>query len=145
MYVASDGVNVTIMGANVYNDGYIGIDLLDSGNKIWCMTDNDYCCNSASGILGNWYFPNGTRVLNKMESRAGARDAPYFARNRNPSVVRLFRVDNDHSTSNSPPQRGRFYCEVPDDQNITQRYYINICMLMLLQPHASCLWSQYYY
>ena len=124
---------MTIMGASVDNDGYIAINLLDSEEKILCMTNNKYCCNSRSGILGNWYFPNGDLVSNKM--MAGA--APYFARNRNQNVVRLFRFDDNHG--NLPPQRGRFCCEVPDDQNITQRYYINICMLMLiqLQCHAN--------
>ena len=124
-----------IMGANVYNDGYIGIDLLDSEEKVLCMTNNNYCCNLKSGILGNWYFPNGSLVLNRTQ----AGGAPFFARNRNTNVVRLFRVDN-HSTL--PPQRGRFYCEVPDDQNTTQRYYVNICTLMLFQLHANCSQSQ---
>ena len=125
---------MTIMGANVYNNGYIGIDLLDSEEKILCATDNDYCCNSGSGIPGKWYFPNGSSVLNKME----AGDAPFFARNRNLNVVRLFRIDNYGIL---PPQRGRFCCEVPDDQNTTQRYYINIRTLMLIQLHANYLQS----
>lgn len=120
-----DGINVTIMGASVDNDGYIAIDLLDSEEKVECITNSIYCCNSKSGILGNWFFPNGSLVLNRNKSGY----APFFARNRNYNVVRLFRVDNGNTL---PSQRGRFCCEVPDDENATQRYYVNICTLMLL-------------
>ncbi len=114
------------MGAKVVNDGYIAIDLLVPEARILCMTNNEYCCNSDSGILGNWTFPNGSLVANRNKSGV----APFFARNRAENVVRLFRVD---SGSRVPSQRGRFCCAVPVDQNVTQRYYVNICMLILLQ------------
>ena len=122
-----DGINVTIMGATVDNDGYIAIDLLDSEEKfVQCMTNNRYCCNLKSGIRGNWYFPDGSLVANRRTSGY----APFFARSREQYVVKLFRVDNG---STVPSQRGRFCCEVPiNDQNVTRRYYVNICMLMLL-------------
>lgn len=121
-----DGINVTIRGANVDNDGYIAIDLLDSQERVRCMTSNRYCCEAETGILGNWSFPNGSLISNR--NKLGY--PPFFARSRNNNVVQLFRVDND---SIVPSQRGRFCCEVPDDQNVTQRYYINIRTLILLQ------------
>ena len=119
---------MTIMGANVENDGYIAIGLLDSNERIECKTNLDHCCNNITtmtGPVGNWYFPNGSIVLH----RSDIGDAPpYFMRNRGKKVLRLFIVEND-TVMSSPPQRGRFHCEVPNSSNITQTYYINICML----------------
>ena len=131
-----DGINVTIMGASVDNDGYIAIDLLDSEERVQCMTSNRYCCDSKTGILGNWSFPNGSLVANKNNSGS----APFFTRNRAQYVVRLFRVDDGSIVSS---QRGRFCCEVPDDQNVTQTYCVNICTLIFLQLHANYSHSHY--
>ena len=128
---------MTIMGANIENDGYVAIDLLDSNEKISCKTNLDLCCNnktimSGHGPVGNWYFPNGSIVMH--ESDIG--DAPpYFTRNRGKSILRLFIKGND-TAMRSPPQRGRFHCEVPNSSNITQTYYINICMLLPIKHHT---------
>lgn len=119
--VAPNGLQVNLMGADVDNDGYIAFDSLVSEEKIMCMTNcaPDNCSR-------NWYFPNGSAVSN----RNGSGYPPYFARNRGEDVVRLFRVD-DSTTMASPPQRGRFYCEVSNNHdNTSQRYYVNICTLV---------------
>ena len=107
----------------------IAIDLLDSEKKILCETDLEDCCNNKStmtGPVGNWYFPNGSIVLHKSDIGDAA---PFFARNRGKSILRLFIVNN--TDMSSPPQRGRFHCEVPNSMhsNISQTYFVNICKL----------------
>ena len=122
---------MTIMGANVENNGYITIiDLLHSTEvPIMCNTNLQKCCNRANtirpGPAGDWYFPNGSIVSHKNKISDAA---PFFARNRGKSVLRLFIVNNNTDMS-LPPQRGRFHCEVPNSNNIGQTYFINICKL----------------
>ena len=124
---------MTIMGANVDNDGYIAFDLLEPNHsRILCMTNYSGCCTSDSGTLGNWSFPDGTFVPRRRSYGEG--DAPYFAVTRSSRVVRLFRVDNNTAMTSSPI-RGRFCCEVPNEQGETQNYYINIrmsCMIVFM-------------
>ena len=135
--VAPNRVHVTILEANVDNDGYIPLDLIDSDSgKIMCHTNHTDCCNSEDMMrqpLGDWYFPDGSIVSGKNENLI--RDAtPYFVRNRGNHVIRLFR--NNDTTMSSPPraQRGRFRCVVPNDQDINQTYYVNICKLLSSPP-----------
>ena len=123
---------MTIMGANVENDGYVSIDLLNLDNvTLECNTNLTNCCNketTMTGPVGNWYFPNGSTVMSKKDIITS--DSPNFVRNRGARKLRLFierNVTADNSTI-SPPERGRFRCEVPNSEDHNQIYYINICM-----------------
>ena len=100
-----------------------------------CITDLEDCCGTESGSMsrterGNWYFPNGTVVLdtgpsNEFVSRFQVNRGPNEVINEQTvyGSVRLFRRFSD------VPERGRFYCELPNnaDQNTNQRLYANIC------------------
>ena len=97
-----------------------------------CVTDLVDCCGTeSSGTMrterGNWYFPDGNRVVDSNN------DTVRFQVNRGPNEllsngtqiygsVRLFR-------RYSPPQRGRFRCELPNAANpsVDQTLYVNIC------------------
>ena len=122
---------MTILGANVENDGYVSIDLLNLDNvKLECNTNLTDCCNNRTimtGPVGNWHFPNGNTVMSKSDITS---DAPYFARNRGESKLRLFieRNDTANNSTSSPRERGRFRCEVPNSEGDNQTYYVNICM-----------------
>ena len=120
------------MGAHVENDGYVSIDLLNLDNvTLECNTNLTKCCNKGTtmtGPVGDWYFPNGNIVMSRNDIITS--DSPYFVRNRGIRKLRLLierNVTADNSTT-SPPERGRFRCEVPNLQGINQIYYINICM-----------------
>ena len=126
------GVYVTIMGANVENDGYVSIDLLNPDDvTLECITNLTNCCNNRTtmtGPVGDWYFPDGSTVMSKKDIIIS--DSPYFVRNRGISKLRLFIERNitANSSTTSPPERGRFRCEVPNSEGKNQTYYINICM-----------------
>ena len=99
-----------------------------------CITDLVDCCGTESGSVnrterGNWYFPDGTVVLN-----TGNRFRSQFYVNRGPNEVineqtvngsvRLFR------RFSAVPGRGRFRCELPSAVNpsVSQTLYVfNIC------------------
>ena len=86
-----------------------------------CRTDLEACCNAgqpnvAAPGVGEWYYPNGTAL-----TFDGA-DGATFRRNRGSMNVRLWRRA-------TPPERGRFRCELPNAQNVNQTVYVNICEL----------------
>ena len=89
-----------------------------------CVTDHKNCCQTPR--LGSWYFPDGSTVQNvnsdqfwrtSVRSNRGQnelRNAHQFY-----GSVRLFR-------RRSSSIRGRFRCEIPDANNVTQTLYANI-------------------
>ena len=84
-------------------------------DALLCMTDNTACCACAQvpggGILGDWYFPNGTVVRNSG-------DGDDFYKNRGPSVVRMHRR-RDGVT-------GIYRCMIPDATFVDQNIYIGV-------------------
>ena len=134
---------VSVMGANVTNNGYIAIDLIGVrlvnnpasvvSTAVLCHTNlpSEQCCGSRNGTKptsGNWFFPNGSTVLG-FNTNGGEDGAPFFARNRGENVVRLYRVDNETAY---PPQRGQFCCVIPYSQSSTvnRTYCVNICIFL---------------
>ena len=62
---------------------------------------------------GNWFAPNGTRVVNDS--------APGFKRNRGPMIVRLWRY-----TDPDPPSEGIYHCVIEDHRAIPQTVYVGL-------------------
>ena len=56
---------VSFMGQTLANHSYVDLGLVGiRGDSVQCHTDLTTCCNSGQGIhRGDWYFPNGTRLL----------------------------------------------------------------------------------
>ena len=90
-------------------------DIGEWDDALLCMTDNRMCCARAQvpgfGILGDWYYPNGTGVSNIGEMWE-------FYRNRGQSVVRLNRRRGGVA--------GIYHCEIPDANGITQDIYVGL-------------------
>ena len=90
-------------------------------NALNCLTDLEACCNgnlpNVPASLGEWYYPDGTALVFDAQP-----DGATFRRNRIQSNVRLWRRD-------TPTERGRFRCELPNAQNVNQTVYVNICEL----------------
>ena len=91
-------------------------DIGEVDNALLCITDLTACCRrpytgETQSALGNWFFPNGTRVSS----------ASYqwdFFRTRSQSVVRLHRKRGGLS--------GIYHCIIPDSMNVTQTIYIGL-------------------
>ena len=67
---------VSFRGQNLANHSYVDLSLVgiskNGGDSVQCHTDLTTCCSSGQGIhRGDWYFPNGTRLIfaNIYESR----------------------------------------------------------------------------
>lgn len=106
-----------LKGAVITNNGYVAVDQIGRGDEaLMCLTDKPDCCNERPNRAGEWYFPDKT-VVNIKGNRGN--DANYFFRTRGNRTVFLNSV-------NSPSERGRFYCKVPDANGTIQTVYVNI-------------------
>ena len=109
-------------------------DIGEDDGALNCMTDLADCCQqpytdgTGQDTIGNWCFPNETRV----PSSGMQWD---FHRTRGQSVVRLHRRRGGVN--------GIYSCMVPDATNVTQTLYIGLytastgeCMTMKTLVHA---------
>ena len=88
-------------------------DIGDGDDALFCVTNFTACCRPpyTSPALGNWFFPNRTRV-----PAIGSQWDIY--RNRGHSVVRMYRRRGG--------AEGIYRCEIPDSMNVTQSIYIGV-------------------
>ena len=93
-------------------------DIGEGGDALLCLTDNTMCCardqSPGRGILGDWYYPNGTEVGNYYVGH----EMWEFYRNRGQSVVRLNRRRGGVA--------GIYHCEIPDANGVTQDIYVGL-------------------
>ena len=73
-------------------------------------------------MLGEWYYPNGSRVLSLDETGVNDNDSYVsndgFFVSRSQSVVRLF-------SGSGSPESGHYCCEIPDQYGLNQTLCIN--------------------
>ena len=109
-------------------DGYVLVtDIGTDANGLYCSTDRSDCCRGSyapDGVAqGHWYRPDGTQVGNFAQEIQFSSDPTefenFFSRNRGTGIVRLNRYGN-------PPERGRFRCEVPNQDGVMVTMYVNI-------------------
>ena len=87
-------------------------DIGEGENALLCKTNQTACCRPPySGAVGNWFFPNGTRVPS-----SGAQWG--FHRTRGKMVVLLHRRRGG--------VEGIYRCEIPDAMNVIQTKYIGV-------------------
>ena len=89
----------------------------EGGDALLCITNYTACCRppytsiNGSAALGNWFFPNGTRVQSSHVQWD-------FHRTRDHMTVRLHR--------RSGGEEGIYRCEIPDAMNVSQTIYIGV-------------------
>ena len=82
----------------------------EGDDALLCKTDLSTCCKHAYA-LGNWFYPNGTRI----PSQANDRD---IHRERGTMVVLMYRRRGGED--------GIYRCEIPDAMNVHQTIYIGV-------------------
>ena len=105
-----------------------------------CVTDRVACCESPE--LGNWYYPNGTRVvlvddfIARFQSNRGQNEV-----NGNEQFYGSVRLWQKYT----PNERGLFHCELPDAENVIHTLCVNICKFPMIFctsveffPHMQC-------
>ena len=112
VYLPGDTILITDIGS--FNTD----DKSDPGSSLVCVTTNvnTHCCKGADnpngGSRGEWYLPDGTRILNTPDTN--------FYRTRYTQQVRLNRRNNAMSPT------GVFTCEVPNDGDSTMPFTATI-------------------
>ena len=82
-------------------------DIDDGDNALLCITDQSACCRHPA--IGNWFFPNGSRVPSTGTD---------LRRSRGHMVVRMNRIAGG--------ENGIYRCKIPDTMNVTQTLYIGV-------------------
>ena len=98
-------------------------DIGERDDALLCKTNQIACCRSSDIdypllVLGNWFFPNGTRVSSGKKEPASYNNNADFYRDRGEMVVRLNRRRGG--------EEGLYRCEIPDSANVTQTIYIGV-------------------
>ena len=129
-------VRFALNGTIYQNNSLVALeDIGEDGDALLCVTNNTMCCGRAQvphgRILGEWFYPNGTKVPNRLinilyHSRL-VNDRYFidrqviiweFYRNRGQSVVRL------HRRRGGVP--GIYHCVIPDTAGVNQTIYIGV-------------------
>ena len=92
----------------------------EGDNALLCMTNLITCCRPSDNgfVLGNWFFPNGTRVPSDTANVSGTNEQWDFYSSRGQMVVRLNRRRGG--------EEGIYRCEIPDAMNVNQTIYIGV-------------------
>ena len=128
-------VRFSLNGTTYHNNSLVTLEDIGEGDAaLRCMTDNTSCCrppytrNLSRSALGNWFFPNGTRVPSSGKQWD-------FHRTRGEMVVLLHKRRGGVD--------GVFYCVLPDKEGNEQTTYIGVytgsagkCMTMKLLVYA---------
>jgi hypothetical protein len=117
------GVYLSLNGAKYYTNSSI-VTVAEIGqtdtyqnNALQCITDRKPCCGVPNPV-GEWYFPNRTRVPILGST------TPYYRLRGDDGTVNLNRL-----ISNVTHPTGQFCCVVPDTTNIIQTLCIYISKL----------------
>ena len=116
-------VRFALNGTIYQNNRLVALeDIGEDGDALLCMTDNTACCGRAQvpgrRILGDWFYPNGTRVPNRQIYYRYNTHIWEFYRNRGQSVVRLNRRRGGVN--------GIYRCVIPDTAGVYQTIYIGV-------------------
>ena len=98
----------SLNGTTYQNNSVVTLEDIGEGDDaLLCVINLTDCCSHGDG---NWYFPNGSRVLSHSDWD--------FYRDRGKMVVRLYRRRGGED--------GIYCCEMPDSMNVTQSIYIGV-------------------
>ena len=113
VYLPGDTVLITDIGSHTTDD------IFGTRSSLLCITSNvnTGCCRSTDnpfglGSRGDWYFPNGTRILSTQENN--------FYRVRYLQQIQLYRRNGAMSPT------GDFTCEIPNDADSTMPFTATI-------------------
>ena len=105
----------SLRGTKYQNNSIVTLeDIGEDDDALLCITNLTACCQSndtGGPALGNWFFPNETRI-NASHTQWN------FYRTRGQMVVRMHRRRGG--------EEGIYHCEIPDAMNVTQLIYIGV-------------------
>ena len=113
-FPGGDDLHFSLKTKTYQNNSLVSLEEIREGeDALRCTTDLTTCCKPphTETALGNWFYPNETRVPN-------SKDQWNFYRERKRMVVNLNRRRGG--------EEGIYHCEIPDSVNVTQTIYIGV-------------------
>ena len=121
-YTVSDA-EISLNGTKYQNNSIVTLENIgEDDTALLCMTNFTACCQrpySSENVpgLGNWFFPNGTRVPSVIANGSSGQLWDFYSEG-GEVVVRL-----NHRGGG---EEGIYRCEIPDSMNVTQTIYIGV-------------------
>ena len=117
--VSSPGVWLELNGQLYTNNSAVELrEVYESptdSHSLMCVTPKRPCCATPPHRYGDWFYPNQSRILNSASNNS-------FYRNRgDDGTIRLHR----RGVALLAAAVGQYCCEIPNDNNITQRLCLN--------------------
>ena len=110
-FLAAGDVKFSLRGTTYQNNSIVTLTDIGEGNEaLFCMTN---LTGVNGSVRGDWYFPNGTRVLSTPNN-----SEIYGNRGEMHMVVRM--------NSRGGGEEGIYHCEIPDSVNVNQTIYIGV-------------------
>ena len=114
-FLHAGNIRFSLNGTIYQNNSLVTLEDIgkEDHTALLCMTNLTACCwpNGYGSIIGNWFFPNGTKV-------PSLNDNSDFHRDRGQMMVRMKRRRGG--------EEGIYHCEIPDSMNVTQTIYIGV-------------------
>ena len=113
----ADGVQFSLNGTIYKNNSLVTLENIGDGhNSLLCITNLTACCrppytSEMKLAIGNWFFPNGTRVISAGNNWD-------FYRTRGQMVVNMIRRVGGED--------GIYHCVILDAENVNQTIYIGV-------------------
>ena len=108
------GVYFELKGKMYTNNSVIDISNIgEEENALVCKTDKEDCCGTLPNRFGEFYYPNGDRVLIRASGQG-------FYRNRGEQLIRLNRRPGIMFPT------GVYSCEVPDSDGTNRKIFATL-------------------
>ena len=107
-------IRFSLRGITYQNNSLVTLEDIGEGDgALLCITEQIRCCRGPS--IGNWFFPNGTGVPNRIIYYGIMWE---FYRNRSNMVLHMHRRRGGDN--------GIYHCEIPDTAGVHQIIYIGV-------------------
>ena len=122
-FSGADDVWFSLRGIVYQNNSLVTLEDIGEGDDaLLCLTNQTACCRhpytgEKKNALGNWFFPNGTRVPSEVANETSREEWDIY-RTRCQMVVRMHRRRGG--------VEGIYRCEIPDTFGFTQTIYIGV-------------------
>ena len=132
------GVWFSLNGTTYQNNSCVALEDIGEGDDALLCVANLTACDFTRTSLGNWFFPNGTRVPNMTVNNTSGEPWDFY-RTRGEMVVHFvndtsgeqwdfYRTGGEtvHLNRRRGGEEGIYRCERPDSMNVIQTIYIGV-------------------
>ena len=110
------GVWFSLNGTTYQNNSCVALEDIGKGDDALLCVANLTACDFTRTSLGNWFFPNGTRVPNMTVNDTSGEQWDFYRTG----------GETVHLNRRRGGEEGIYRCERPDSMNVIQTIYIGV-------------------